>query len=81
MTVYIVHDSNGYVQAFLNKASARADVIDGLKSHAVDYNYSDEELLEAIHELDEDFEAGRINCGTYLGEYEIICSESTVIED
>lgn len=78
MIVYVVTDSNGYVQAYFTKASARADIVEALKDHAERWSYSDEDLTEAIQELDEDFAAGRVHCGTYLGEYEISCTESTV---
>ena len=78
MIVYVVTDSNGYVQAYFIKASARADIIEALKDHAARWSYSDEDLAEAIQELDEDFAAGRVHCGTYLGDYEISCTESTV---
>ena len=78
MVVYVVTDSNGYVQAYATKASARADIVEALKDHAARWGYSDEELTAAIQELDEDFAAGHIHCGTYLGECEISCTESTV---
>ena len=78
MVVYVVTDSNGYIQAYSTKTSARADVVEALKDHAELFSYSDEELTAAIQELDEDFVADRVHCGTYLGEYEISCTRSTV---
>ena len=78
MIVYVVTDSNDYVQAYFTKASARADIVEALKNHAELFKYSDEELAAAIQELDEDFAADRVHCGTYLGDYEISCTESTV---
>ena len=78
MIVYIVTDSNSYVQAYSTKTSARTDIVEALKEHAARFDYSEKELAAAIQELDEDFAAGRINCGTYLGGYEIFCTESTV---
>ena len=78
MIVYVVTDTNGYVQAYASKESARADIVEALKDHAERWSYPDEDLAEAIQELDEDFAAGRVHCGTYLGEYEISCTESTV---
>lgn len=78
MVVYVVTDSNGYVQAYRTKESARADVVEALKNHAARWGYSNEELAAAIQELDEDFAAGCVHCGTYLGECEISCTESTL---
>ena len=78
MIVYVVTDSNGYVQAYFTKTSARADVIEALKDYAAHCDYTDEELTAAIQEFDEDFASGRVHCGTYLGDYEISCTESTV---
>lgn len=78
MIVYIVTDSTGYVQAYSTKTSAHGDIIEALIDRAKDFGYSEEELAAAIQELDEDFADGRVHCGTYLGEYEISCTESTV---
>lgn len=80
MEVYVVTDSNGYVQPYFTWASARADIVDALKDHAARYDYSDEELNAAIQDLDEEFAlaVGHVPCGTYLGEYEISCTKSTI---
>ena len=81
MIVYTVSDSNENIATYLMKASARKEVITRLKEHAAEFSYSDEELIDAISELDGDFAAGHITCGTYLGEYEVFCTETQLIED
>ena len=78
MVVYVVTDTNGYVQVYASKESARADIVEALTDHAKRWSYPDQYLTDAIRDLDEDFAAGRVNCGTYLGDYEISCVESTV---
>ncbi len=79
--IYVVIDSNGYVESYRKFESAKRDVIEALMNHAEQYNYSAKELADAIGEFNADYEAGHINCGTYLGEYEIRCVKSAIIED
>lgn len=79
--IYVVIDSNGYVESYRKFESAKQDVIEALMIHAEQYRYSAEELADAIAEFNADYEAGRVTCGTYLGEYEIRCVKSAIIED
>ena len=79
--IYVVIDSNGYVESYRKFESAKQDVIEALMNHAELFSYSAEELADAIAEFNADHEAGRIDCSTYLGEYEIRCVKSAIIED
>lgn len=83
MIVFIVSDSHsvGSNFAFMSKASARNEIIHRLKDYAAEFNHSDAALIDAISEIDRDFAAGYNVCGTCLGEYEVFCTETNLIED
>lgn len=79
--IYVVIDSNGYVESYCKFESARNDVVEALTDYARMYCFGYDDLENAIAEFDKDREAGRISCGAYLGDYEVRCVKSTIIED
>ena len=79
--IYVVIDFNGYVESYRKFESARKDVRNALIDYAANFCYSIEELAEAMHKFDRDYEADRVVCSACFGNYIIRCVKSTIIED